>query len=90
MNTAVMPTAAKSKCVVSPKTTPESDMSPAVRPWQIERDIRSIMFGPGETAITIAAATKTAKCWRVNMVDLSNLMVGHFSDSRVRCAHGLD
>ena len=46
-NRAVMPKAAANMYARNPKPTPPSETNAALRPWQIERDTRYIMLGPG-------------------------------------------
>src|SRR5471032_2783634 len=51
-----MPRADANMYTMKAEATPLSEIRPALRPWQIERETRYIIFGPG--VITIPSATR--------------------------------
>ena len=76
MNSAVMPRLAASMCTPNPSTTPASEMTPAARPWQREREIRYSMLGPGVRTSSREAPANTSRSW-------TGIMVGRNAQDRV-------
>src|SRR5690348_13233485 len=59
-----------------PTPMPPSDTSPAARPWQIEREARYSMFGPGVSA-SPSATRANASRWEASGMTRARLRAGH-------------
>ena len=79
MNRAVTPRLAASMCTKKPSTTPASEVTPAARPWQMEREIRYSMFGPGVSTSSKEAPANTSRSW-------AGIMAGSKVAGRTGCA----
>ncbi len=56
--------------MIKPSIIPNSDMNPAIRPCVIEREMRYIIFGPGEQTIPSETSAKQSKYLSFYLFDL--------------------
>lgn len=53
--------------MIKPSIIPNNDMNPAIRPCVIEREMRYIIFGPGEQTIPSETSAKAIKVLKVTI-----------------------